>query len=63
MEEILYELRDHSLGLNCGIWDYCASIISKFGEFLLTNHSQSSLSIHIIPAVVNFKISNCRQQR
>ncbi|KAF5300011.1 hypothetical protein FQR65_LT09267 [Abscondita terminalis] len=32
MEEILYELRDHSLGLNCGIWDYTASIICKFGD-------------------------------
>lgn len=32
LEEILYALRDHSLGLNCGIWDYCASIISKFGK-------------------------------
>lgn len=33
MEEILYALKDHSLGLNCGIWDYCASIISKFGMY------------------------------
>lgn len=33
LEEILYALRDHSLGLNCGIWDYCASIISKFGNY------------------------------
>jgi hypothetical protein len=33
MEEILYELRDHSLGLNCGIWDYAASIICKFGLY------------------------------
>lgn len=32
MNEILYELRDHSLGLNCGIWDYAASVISKFGK-------------------------------
>lgn len=32
MERILYELRDHSLGLNCGIWDYAASIISKFAN-------------------------------
>lgn len=31
-EEILYELRERSLGLNCGIWDYCASIIGKFGD-------------------------------
>lgn len=35
MDEILYSLKEHSLGLNCGIWDYSASIISKFGkEFL-----------------------------
>lgn len=32
MEEILYELRDHSAGLNCGIWDYSASFVNKFGE-------------------------------
>lgn len=31
LEEILYALKDHSLGLNTGIWDYSASIISKFG--------------------------------
>ncbi|GCC30776.1 hypothetical protein chiPu_0009230 [Chiloscyllium punctatum] len=32
MEEILYELRDHSAGLNCGIWDYSASFVNKLGE-------------------------------
>ena len=32
MEEILFSLREHSLGLNCGIWDYAASIICKFGK-------------------------------
>lgn len=35
LEEILYALREHSLGLNCGIWDYCASIIAKFGNSYL----------------------------
>ena len=30
MEEILYEIRDHSLGLNCGRWDYLFSYIKKF---------------------------------
>jgi len=30
MEEILFELRDHSLGLNCGRWDYIFSYIKKF---------------------------------
>lgn len=32
MEDILYSLRDHAIGLNCGIWDYAASIIAKFGD-------------------------------
>ena len=30
MDEILYELREHSAGLNCGRWDYIFSIIKKF---------------------------------
>ena len=30
MHEILYELRDHSSGLNCGRWDYIFSFIKKF---------------------------------
>lgn len=29
MDEILYELREHSAGLNCGIWDYSASFIAR----------------------------------
>ena len=32
MDEILYELRDHSAGLNCGRWDYIFSSIKKFAE-------------------------------
>ncbi|KAM9329634.1 uncharacterized protein PAF06_004707 [Gastrophryne carolinensis] len=43
MEEILYELREHSAGLNCGIWDYSASFVNKFGhrlEFLLPDRSK-----------------------
>ncbi|XP_078066636.1 malate synthase-like [Mustelus asterias] len=43
MEEILYELRDHSAGLNCGIWDYSASFVNKLGcrqEFLLPDRSK-----------------------
>lgn len=43
MDQILYELRDHSLGLNCGIWDYAASIISKYGDdesFLLPDRNK-----------------------
>ncbi|XP_041653784.1 malate synthase-like isoform X2 [Cheilinus undulatus] len=43
MEEILFELRDHSAGLNCGIWDYSASFVNKFGHrhnFLLPDRSK-----------------------
>ncbi len=32
MDEILWELRDHSAGLNCGRWDYIFSFIKKFRE-------------------------------
>jgi hypothetical protein len=42
MHEILYELRLHCLGLNCGMWDYTASIISKFRhrpEFILPDRA------------------------
>lgn len=43
MELILYSIRDHIIGLNCGIWDYSASIISKFGnsrEFLIPDRNK-----------------------
>ncbi|XP_039748211.1 malate synthase-like isoform X2 [Pararge aegeria] len=43
LEEILFALKDHCMGLNCGIWDYCASIIAKFGdrkEFLLPDRNK-----------------------
>ncbi len=39
MDEILYELRDHSAGLNCGRWDYIFSFIKKF-----RNHKS-----HVLP--------------
>jgi len=45
MDEILYELREHSAGLNCGIWDYSASFVNKFGECLKT-HVCMFLSAH-----------------
>ena len=31
LDQILYELRQHSAGLNCGMWDYSASLVSNFG--------------------------------
>ena len=37
MDEILYELRDHSAGLNCGRWDYIFSFIKKFRDAAATS--------------------------
>src|SRR5712675_186045 len=46
MDEILYELRDHSAGLNCGRWDYIFSYIKKFRarpEFVLPDRSEVTM--------------------
>lgn len=43
MDEILYELRHHSSGLNCGMWDYTASIVTNFRhqpEYVLPDRQQ-----------------------
>jgi malate synthase len=59
VDEILYELRDHSAGLNCGRWDYIFSFIKKFrnqpwavlpdrGSVTMTTHFLRSYSQHVI---------------
>ncbi|KAJ8720988.1 hypothetical protein PYW08_006453 [Mythimna loreyi] len=63
LEEILYALREHSLGLNCGIWDYCASIISKFGdreEFLLPDRNKYvNMDRHFLNSYLRLVVSTC----
>jgi malate synthase len=47
MEEILYELRQHSAGLNCGRWDYIFSYIKKFArnpEFIVPDRAQVTMT-------------------
>ena len=47
-EEILYELRQHSAGLNCGRWDYIFSYIKKLrgrGDFLLPDRAQVTMTV------------------
>ena len=41
MDEILYELRDHSAGLNCGRWDYIFSFIKKFRNYPAVRAAES----------------------
>lgn len=63
LEEILYALRDHSLGLNCGIWDYCASIIAKFGsrsEYQLPDRSKYvNIDRHFLISYLRLVVSTC----
>ncbi len=47
-EEILYELRQHSAGLNCGRWDYIFSYIKKLrqhGDYLLPDRAQVTMTV------------------
>ncbi|XP_069679393.1 malate synthase-like [Periplaneta americana] len=66
MEEILYALKDHSLGLNCGIWDYAASIICKFGDnktFLLPDRNKYvNMERHFLKCYMQLVIQTCHQR-
>ncbi|KGG50655.1 malate synthase [Mitosporidium daphniae] len=66
MEEIIYELRSHSSGLNCGRWDYIFSFIKKFGafkEFLLPDRSQVTMSTPFMSAYTNHLIYVCHKRQ
>ena len=66
MDEILYELRDHSAGLNCGRWDYIFSFIKKFRnrpEFVLPNRAQVTMDRHFLSSYVHLLIKVCHRRR
>src|SRR5437660_4303939 len=51
MDEILYELREHSAGLNCGRWDYIFSCIKKFRhkpDFILADPPVITMTTHFM---------------
>lgn len=66
MHEILYALKDHSLGLNCGIWDYSASFINKFGhrrDFLLPDRNKYvSMDRHFLKSYMDLVVQTCHQR-
>ncbi|KAK2903751.1 malate synthase-like isoform X2 [Channa argus] len=66
MEEILYELRDHSAGLNCGIWDYSASFVNKFGHrkaFLLPDRSKYvNMEKHFLRSYMDLLVQTCHRR-
>jgi malate synthase len=65
MDEILYELRDHSAGLNCGRWDYIFSFIKKFQahpEFVLPDRSAVTMETHFLSSYVELLIQICHRR-
>jgi malate synthase len=64
-EEILYELRDHSAGLNCGRWDYIFSFIKKLknhSRFLLPDRSQVTMTTHFMRSYALHVIKTCHKR-
>ncbi|MCW5872026.1 MAG: malate synthase, partial [Candidatus Eremiobacteraeota bacterium] len=65
MDEILYELREHSAGLNCGRWDYIFSFIKKFRrhpQFLLPDRAQVTMEKHFLASYVKLLIQTCHRR-
>ncbi len=65
MDEILWELRDHSAGLNCGRWDYIFSFIKKFGtraDFVMPNRALVAMDRHFLSSYVQLLIKTCHRR-
>ena len=65
MEEILYELRDHSAGLNAGRWDYIFSVIKKFAsdpDFLLPDRAQVTMTAPFMRAYSLLAVKTCHRR-
>jgi malate synthase len=65
MEEILYELRDHSAGLNAGRWDFIFSAIKKFNhrpDFLLPDRIQVTMTVPFMRAYTELLIRTCHKR-
>jgi malate synthase A len=65
MDEILYELRDHIVGLNCGRWDYIFSFIDKFHkhpDFVLPDRAQVTMTTHFLRSYSLLLIKTCHRR-
>jgi malate synthase len=65
MDEILYELRDHSAGLNCGRWDYIFSCIKKFRakkDFILADRALVTMTTHFMHSYSLLCIKTCHRR-
>ncbi|HET8718233.1 MAG TPA: malate synthase A [Nocardioidaceae bacterium] len=66
MEEILYELRDHSAGLNAGRWDYMFSVIKSFRtrgkDFLLPDRNSVTMTVPFMRAYTELLVRTCHKR-
>ena len=65
LNEILYELRDHSAGLNCGRWDYIFSYIKRLGlnpKFRLPNRAEVTMTVPFMAAYSQLVIQTCHRR-
>ncbi|HEY0160341.1 MAG TPA: malate synthase A [Thermoanaerobaculia bacterium] len=65
MHEILWELRDHSAGLNCGRWDYIFSFIKKFRarrDFITPDRGSITMDKAFLAAYVDLLIQTCHRR-
>ena len=65
MDEILFELKNHSAGLNCGRWDYIFSFIKKFKnnpDFVLPDRSEVTMSRHFLSSYVKLLVFTCHKR-
>jgi malate synthase len=65
MDEILYELRENIVGLNCGRWDYIFSFIKKFSrraDFVLPDRAQVTMTTHFLRSYSLLCIKTCHKR-
>ena len=65
MEEILFELREHAVGLNCGRWDYTFSFLKSFRQhpdFLLPDRAAVTLESHFLKSAVDLLTQTCERR-
>jgi malate synthase len=64
MDEILFELREHSAGLNAGRWDYIFSVIKKFREadFVLPDRAQVTMAVPFMRAYTDLLVKTCHRR-
>jgi len=65
MDEILWELKDHSAGLNCGRWDYIFSFIKKFREdpsAVMPDRGQVGMTSHFLRSYSQLLIKTCHRR-